>query len=361
MEDFSSVFAAIMAGGQGTRFWPKSRRSKPKQFLSIICDETMISNTVNRLIPIIPKENIFSVINRSHINEMKEHTSIIEENIIVEPIGRNTAPCIGLAAIYIQRKDPEGVMVALPADHYIKEEELFHKTLLIAKEVASKKGYLVTLGIEPKTPATGFGYIEKGEPLLQKGSNEVFKVKRFTEKPDLNTASKFLTSGNFLWNSGIFVWKVSTILEEIKAYLPSLYCGLMEIKDAIGTKQERDVISKVYSDIESISIDYGIMEKSNNAVVIPSDFTWNDVGTWSSLDELMPKDEDGNILQGDCIALETRDTSIFSQDKLIITLGIDGIVIVETKDVILISSKNKTQDIKKILERLEEEGLDKYL
>lgn len=355
------MFAVIMAGGQGTRFWPKSRKSKPKQFLDIIGNETMIRKTIERLTPVIPKENIYAVVNASHLQDTIGQTDLLEDNIIVEPIGRNTAPCIGLAALYIQRKDPEGVMVALPADHYIEDQKAFLKILLLAKKVAISKGYLVTLGTEPKYPATGFGYIEKGELLGKSDSKEFFKVRRFTEKPDLSTAIEFLANGNFLWNSGIFVWKVSAILEQIKTHLPSLYNGLMNIRGAIGTDQEREAISEVYSNIESISIDYGVMEKSNITAVIPSDFGWNDVGSWASLDEVLPKDKDGNILIGKCISLETKDTVVYSKDKLIATLGLNGIVVVDTEDAILISRKDKCQDVKKIVERLQKEGMEEYL
>ena len=355
------MFAVIMAGGQGTRFWPKSRRSKPKQFLDIIGNETMIRRTIDRLTPVIPKEKIYAVVNASHLQDTIGQTGLSEDSIIVEPIGRNTAPCIGLAALYIQRKDPEGVMVALPADHHIEDQQAFLKTLLIAEEAATSSGYLVTLGTEPKYPATGFGYIEKGELLGESDSKEFFKVKRFTEKPDLSTAIEFLADGNFLWNSGIFVWKVSAILEQIKTHLPFLYKGLMKIREAIGTGQEKETISEVYSNIEGISIDYGVMEKSDITAVIPSDFGWNDVGSWASLDEVLPKDQDGNLLIGKCISLDTRDTVVYGKDKLIATLGLDGIVVVDTEDAILISRKDKCQDVKKIVERLEKEGMDEYL
>ena len=355
------MFAVIMAGGQGTRFWPKSRKSKPKQFLDIIGNETMIRRTIDRLTPVVPKEKIYAVVNASHLQDTIGQTSLSEDSIIVEPIGRNTAPCIGLAALYVQRKDPEGVMVALPADHHIEDQQAFLKTLLVAEEAATSSGYLITLGMEPKYPTTGFGYIEKGELLGESGSKEFFKVKRFTEKPDLSTAIEFLADGNFLWNSGIFVWKVSAIMEQIKTHLPFLYKGLMKIREAIGTGQEREAISEVYSNIEGISIDYGVMEKSDITAVIPSDFGWNDVGSWASLDEVLPKDQDGNLLIGKCISLDTRDTVVYGKDKLIATLGLDGIVVVDTEDAILISRKDKCQDVKKIVERLEKEGMDEYL
>ena len=355
------MFAVIMAGGQGTRFWPKSRRSKPKQLLNIIGDEAMIKKTVDRLIPIIPNENVYAVINASHFNETKEETGLSEENIIVEPVGRNTAPCIGLAALHIERKDPEGVMVVLPSDHFIEDEKTFRETLLGAKEVAFQQDYLVTLGIKPKSPETGFGYIEKGEFLRESGSSKLFKVKRFTEKPDLNTAKAFLDDGNFLWNSGIFIWKASTILDEMKTHIPILYEGLKEIREVMGSEREREVVSSIYTGIEGISIDYGVMEKSSITAVIPSDFGWNDVGSWSSLDELLQKDTNGNIFQGKCLGLETRDTLIHGKDKLIVTLGLDGLVIVDTEDAVLIARKDRCQDVKKIVERLDQEGMEEYL
>jgi len=355
------MFGVIMAGGQGTRFWPKSRRSRPKQLLNIVGDESMIKKTVNRLIPAIPKENIYAVINISHFDETKEQTGLSDDNIIVEPMGRNTAPCIGLAALYVERKDPEGVMVVLPADHHIEDEDSFLETLLVAKKAAYEKGCLVTLGIKPESPATGFGYIEKGELLGNSGTKDLFSVRRFTEKPDLDTAKRFLAEGNFLWNSGIFIWKASTIIEEIKIHLPLLHKGLEEIRKAIGTDREEKIIAKVYSNIEGISIDYGVMEKSNITAVIPSDFGWNDVGSWSSLDELLSKDEHGNIVKGKCLPLETGDTIMYGRDKLIATLGLDGLVIVDTGDVILIARKDRCQDVRKIVEKLEKEGMDRYL
>jgi mannose-1-phosphate guanylyltransferase len=310
---------------------------------------------------VIAEEDIYAVVNTLHLEETRKQTDLSEDNIIVEPVGRNTAPCIGLAALRIQRRDPEGVMIVLPADHHIEDEESFLKTLSVAGEIASREGYLVTLGIKPRSPATGFGYIEKGELLGKLDSREFFKVKRFTEKPDLETAARFLAEGNFSWNSGMFIWKVSTILEEMKNHLPSLYSGLMEIRKAVGTDREGEIISEVYSGIESISVDYGIMEKSNITAVIPSDFGWNDVGSWSSLDELLPKDKDGNVLEGKCLALETSDTVVYGNGKLIATIGLDGMVIVDTKDAILIARKDRCQNVGKIVERLEEEGMDEYL
>jgi len=355
------VFAVIMAGGQGTRFWPRSRRSKPKQLLEIVGKRTMIKKTIDRLSPLISEESIYAVINMLHLEETKEQTGLPEENIIVEPVGRNTAPCVGLAALHIERKDPEGIMIVLPADHHIEAEESFLETVLAAKEVASKDGYLVTLGIRPKSPSIGFGYIEKGELLGQVGSKEFFKVERFTEKPDMETARRFLSQGGFFWNSGMFIWKVSTILEEIRTHLPSLHSGLMEVREVIGTDQEREMVSRVYSNIEGVSIDYGIMEKSDIAVVIPSDFGWNDVGTWASLDEVQSRDEHGNVLKGKCLAVETRDTVVEGRDKLIVALGLERMIIVDTEDAILIADKDSSQDVKKIVKMLEEEGLDEYL
>ena len=355
------MFAVIMAGGQGTRFWPESRRARPKQLLNIIGDRAMIKMTVDRLIPSIPKENIYAVINASHRDETREGTGLSDSNIIVEPVGRNTAPCIGLAALHVERRDPEGVMVVLPADHHIKDEKSFLKTLLKAREAASHGDCLVTLGIKPESPATGYGYIEKGELLEEQGLEGLFKVKRFTEKPDLNTAEVFLKNGNFLWNSGIFVWKASTILNEIKIHIPMLYEGLKEIRTVLGSEREAETVSSVYAGLEGVSIDYGVMEKSNIATVIPSDFGWNDVGSWSSLDELLEKDSNGNIFKGKCLGLETRDTVIYGKDRLVTAIGLDGLIIVDTEDALLVVRKDRCQDVKKIVEKLDQEGMEEYL
>ncbi len=355
------MYAVIMAGGKGTRFWPRSRKTRPKQLLEIVGKRTMIKKTIDRLSPLMSEESIYAVVNMLHLEETMEQTGLPEENIIVEPVGRDTAPCIGLAALHIERKDPEGIMIVLPADHHIEDEESFLETVSAAKVVASRDGYLVTLGISPKSPSTGFGYIEKGELLGEIDSREFFRVERFAEKPDLETARRFLSEGSFSWNSGMFIWKVSTILEEIRTHIPSLHAGLMEIREAIGTDEEMDVVSKVYSSIEGISIDCGIMEKSDISVVIPSDFGWNDVGTWASLDEVMPRDEHGNVVKGKCLTVGTRDTVVYGRDKLIVTLGLERMVIVDTEDAILIADKDSSQDVKKIVKMLEEEGMDEYL
>lgn len=347
------MFGLIMAGGTGTRFWPKSRERLPKQLLKIHGEKTMIQHTVARLAPIIKPENIHIVALPSHKDQIHAQLPAIpEKNIIVEPLGKNTAPCIGLGALYLRKIDPDAVMVVLPADHLIADEQQFVSDLQYAGQLAKEANALITIGIKPTFPATGYGYIQFNEKRITTGECTAFKVKTFAEKPNYELACRFLDSGDFLWNSGCFVWKAQTILDEIEQHLPNMADGLAEIDAAIGTRQETKTIDRVYRQIRNISIDYGIMEQSENVFVIPGDFGWNDVGTWSEVYNIRQKDEQQNVAGNQHILIDSSGCLIESKNKLVATVGMKDTIIVETDDAILVCARDSAQDVRQVIDML---------
>jgi mannose-1-phosphate guanylyltransferase len=356
------MYAVLMAGGSGTRFWPKSRETKPKQLLNIVGEETMVQATITRIRPLIPFENIYVVIGRLIEDEVRRQLpNIPQRNILVEPCAKNTAACIGLAAVTIQKRDPQGVMAVLPADHVIEHTDRFLETLKIAENVAREGSCLITLGIVPTRPETGYGYIQKSRRLKEVEGYTMFRVEQFVEKPDGERTKRYVESGDYLWNSGMFVWSVPTILDALSRYLPDLYDGMMVISKSLGRVDERDVIHNVYHSLQAISIDYGIMEKADEAVVIPSDFGWSDVGSWASLAEVKPSDRDGNVIEGQFIGIETTDSVFVAPKRLVAAIGVSNIIVVDTEDALLICSKDRAQDVKSIVENLKEKGRREYL
>ena len=353
----------IMAGGKGERFWPKSRINLPKQFLSLTDDgKSMIQHTVERAKSLVDIENVYVVTNEMYKNLVLEHVpDIPDENIIIEPVAKNTAPCIGLAAMHIAKKDINSKMIILPSDHLIKFNEIFIDTLKTALDVVEKGDNLVTIGITPNYPETGYGYINftKGESF--KDSANVYEVLRFVEKPNLEKAKEYLTSGQYLWNSGMFVWKASTILKNFKEYLPEIYEGLQKIGESIGTEKYEEVLKKEFSNLPSESIDYGIMEKAKNIYVIPGNFGWDDVGSWLSLERINKTNQDGNVINGNVISIRTKNSIIQGNEKLIATIGLEDIVIVDTDDVTLICHKDNTQEVKEIINNLKICNRNEYL
>ncbi|MCC7202762.1 MAG: mannose-1-phosphate guanylyltransferase/mannose-6-phosphate isomerase [Nitrospirae bacterium] len=360
-----------MAGGSGTRFWPLSREAMPKQLLRIDGDETLIQQTIARVRPLIAPGHIHVVTNKSQAEQIKYQVQELNrDNFIIEPAARNTAAAIGLAAVYLNHQNPDSVMGILPADHVVKNKEKFIETMRNAFKTASD-GYLVTIGIKPSRPETGYGYIHAGtslkiplNPPFSKGetfSTPVFCVDRFTEKPDIETARAYLADGSYFWNSGMFVWKTSVILDEIERHMPSLGKGLREIKEAIGKGDEASVVSKVFSGLESVSIDYGVMEKSDKVVVIPADLGWSDVGSWTALDEITAKDTRGNVIAGNVVDVESRDSIIYASNRLVATAGLSDMVVVDTEDATLVCHKDRAQDVKKIVEELKKRGAEEHL
>lgn len=354
-----NTYGVIMAGGGGTRFWPMSRQEMPKQLLNLSGKETMVNETIDRIGQVIKKEDIFIVTNVCQWKPMAEVTKgrIEPKKILAEPAARNTAACIGYAAMEIIKKYGDGVMCVFPADHYIKDEKGFAEILNNAINVAENEDKLVTIGITPTFPATGYGYIEfnKNEDSVAK------KVIQFVEKPNLELAKEYVAKGSFAWNSGMFVWRASVILNKFKELLPEVYQCIVKIGDAMGTPDEEKVINEVYPVIPKISVDYGIMEKADNVVVIDGEFGWNDVGSWDTLGVMYNEDENGNISKGENIMLDTKNSVVFGNKRLIATIGLDSIVVVETDDVILVCDKNKAQSVKDVVDILKERKLDKYL
>lgn len=357
-----TLVAVIMAGGKGERFWPKSRRKTPKQFMKLFGDQTMLQQTVRRISPLIPLERVYVVTGEEYAETVRgQLPGLPETNLILEPEGRDTAPCIGLAALFVERAHPDAVMAVLPADHVIKKEKDFLRLLESAAEVARKEHGLMTMGITPTRPETGYGYIQVGSLHSTVNSNPTYVVRRFCEKPDLDTAKRFLESKEYLWNSGMFVWEVSTIRDMIRQYLPRLHDGLEIIRTALGRLSFRDTVRARFVAFDRISIDYGVMEKAERVYVLPGDIGWDDVGSWTALERVTAADEDGNIISGKAIAIDTRNCTLDSPDKLVVTLGVEDLVIVDTPDVLLICRKDQAQAIKRAVNRLREEGLEAHL
>ena len=355
-QDKLHLYAVIMAGGSGTRFWPLSREKMPKQLLKIGGDDTLISQTVGRVLPMMGFENIFIVTNHSLADAIGEQLLSTfdrrwDQSFILEPEAKNTAPALGLAALHLERVDPDSVMVVLAADHAIRKSGDF-LDLLRKADVAAQHDYLVTLGIKPNRPETGYGYIKSGVKCREAGIDGVCAVEAFVEKPNIETAKEYLKDGRYYWNSGIFVWKTKTLLNEMEKHAPAVFKGLMEIKQSIGTVREAEVIEQVFKKFESISIDYAVMEKTGRAAVIPADIGWSDVGSWTALDDVSEHDASGNVISGNVIDIESHDSIIYAEKRLVATIGLKEVVVVDTSDATLVCSKDRAQDVKKIVDEL---------
>lgn len=359
------MYAVIMAGGSGTRFWPLSREKMPKQLLRIGGDDTLIQETVKRVLPLIKQQDIFIVTNQGVADDINAQLiskfgGLWDRNFIIEPAAKNTAPALGLAALHLNRIKPDSIMVVLAADHSIKRTDEFLRLLTNAAE-AAKHDYLVTLGIKPNRPETGYGYIKAGTGCREAGIQGVCNVEAFVEKPDIETAKKYVANGGYYWNSGMFVWKTSAFLREIEKHSPLLYRGLMKIKDSIGSGKERDVVREVFSNLEPISVDYAVMEKTDRAAVIPVDIGWSDVGSWSALDEVSERDASGNIISGNVIDFGSKDSVIYAEKRLVATIGLKDAIVVDTPDATLVCSKERAQDVKKIVDELKKRKGEEHL
>lgn len=356
------IHAVIMAGGVGTRFWPHSRRNRPKQFLDITGRKTMIRATVERITPLIPYERITVVAGSSHAEDIKRQLPELKEHqVIAEPVGRNTAPCVALAAYRLRKKDPEAIMAVLPADHVVGKEGDFREALRVAVDAIACGEYLLTFGIVPNRPETGYGYIKIGEPKWGSEPNAVFTVIRFVEKPDLSTAKYYLASGTYLWNSGIFVWKAADIITALDRHLPRLSTAIRGISDSLGTTEESRAIEQAYEGIEAISIDYGVLEKADNVLCLPIDVDWNDVGSWASLDGVWDRDDDGNAVRGEVVSVQSRDCIVSSPHKLAALIGAENLIVVDTPDALMICRKDRAQDVRKLQEVLKAQGYEHLL
>lgn len=340
----------VLAGGRGTRFWPKSRRHRPKQCLAILGDRTLVQETVARLSPLVETERIWVVTAADHHEAIREQLpQVPAEQILVEPVGRNTAPAIGLAAHRIAAADPEATMLVLPADHFVHDGRAFRDVLARAAAVAASGEVLVTIGVEPRAPETGYGYIERGEPL----GDRTYRVNRFTEKPDRARAEEFLASGRYLWNSGIFAWRAGAILAAIDRFLPHTAARLREVVSSWG---DADAAARQYAAIEEQSVDYGILEKAQNVVVVSGEFGWDDVGSWGALARLLPADAEGNVLQGRTIAIDSRRNVVVAEGRAVGLVGVEDLVVVETADALLVCARDRVQEVRRLLEEIGRRG-----
>lgn len=350
------IYAVIMAGGTGTRFWPKSTSKHPKQFLKLFGDETMIQQTVKRLNPLIEGENVLVVTNENYIPFVKDQLpQIPKKQIIGEPVARNTAPCVAAAAAVLHKRDPNSIMVVLPADHRIGNAEHFLTVLEGAANLADEEGSLVTIGIKPSRPETGYGYIQfQQDGGKQAGEHKAYSVKNFTEKPNAEKAAEFLESGDYAWNSGMFIWKTETILKAFKSHLPEVYAQTEKLMDSA---LEEDDIRRFYQACPSISVDYGIMEKAERVDVIPAEFGWNDVGSWRSVHELSDKNESNNAFTPkETVAHKSGGNLVQSSSgKQVVLIGVENIALVETSDAIMVLNLDNDQDVKTVVEQFKQD------
>ncbi|GAB4494273.1 MAG: mannose-1-phosphate guanylyltransferase [Anaerolineales bacterium] len=361
----NSTYAVIMAGGGGTRLWPLSRKNRPKQLLPLLGEQTLFQSTVARLQGYLPPERILVVTVAEQAAEMRiQVPEIPEENYIIEPAPRGTASVVGLAAAILHKRDPQAVMAVLPSDHFIRNRDLFHYLIKAAVDVAYN-GYLVTLGITPTFPSTAYGYIQQGAPLPGDYKYPTYSVARFTEKPDEQTAQKLLRSGDHSWNSGMFIWTVERILEEMRHQMPALSAALEKIS-AADASQQASVIESVWPDLQVETIDYGIMEKAERVAVLPAGgLGWSDVGSWNSLFEVLLPDMSGNIVtNGHHLALETNNTLVYGMpgsERLVVTIGVDDMVVVDAEDVLLVCKADQAQKVKNVVEHLRKHRQERYL
>ena len=353
------MYAVIIAGGRGERFWPYSRLHKPKQLVNMVGNISMLRATYDRILKIVPAENIIIVTNKilsggvsNLIPELKP------QNVLIEPKARNTAPAIGLAALYISETDPDAVMAVFPADHVIKNQTKFAQALKRARKTAERTDGLVTIGITPKGPETGYGYIQA---ILTQENQGSYKVRAFAEKPTFGTAKRFIKSGDFFWNSGIFIWKASAILREMEENIPEIYEPLAKLSGYFNSKSFTGKLNKAFSAIRATSIDYAVMEVSQNVHMVKGDFEWNDLGSWEALYSLSRKNKHGNVIDGDVITIDTSNTLIKSSGKFVATIGLENMIVIATDNVFLVAPRDRAQEIKEIVDSLKKGSLKKYL
>ena len=366
IERNNHLYPVILAGGSGTRFWPLSRHLYPKQLLRIMGEETLIQQTMRRVLRCAPASRVLISTNSAQADSIRfqlgEWKDELRDNFVIEPEARNTAPAIALAATELIRRDPDAIMLVLPADHVIKADQRFQAAVTLGTELAAQ-GHLVTFGIRPVRPETGYGYIQPNlrTRLAVRGGLVGHPVARFVEKPDAATAARYLKAGHYYWNSGIFVWRASTILEELARHQPALARAMHKIGALVKSGAVDGQVAQVYRRLMPVSIDQGVMERSSRAAMIPVDFIWSDVGNWSSLDEVAPRDRSGNTVSGNVVDLDSRDSILYADRRLVATIGLSNMVVVDTPDATLVCPKARSQDVKKVVEILKKQGAPEHL
>ena len=360
------IYPVVMAGGSGTRFWPLSRRTRPKQFLPLAGDAPLLAATVGRLPPLARPQRTYVVCGPQHAAAARRMVpQLPHDNFIVEPCARNTAPCVGLAALHVAARDPKGIIAMLPADHHIARPDAFRDALAAAAQLA-EGGAIATIGIQPSRPETGYGYLKVGARVAArargKGRFHPHKVERFVEKPDVVTAARYLADGSYLWNSGIFVFRADVILEEIGRAMPVLGELLQVIQRALGTPAYPRTLKRVFPECPSISIDYGVMEKSQRIAVVPADFGWSDVGSFAALSDVRETDHVGNVAEGDALVIDGRNNVVLAgKDRPVAVIGLDDVIVVDSGDAILVCRRDRAQDVRKAVEELSRQGRDELL
>ena len=357
------IYSVIMAGGIGSRFWPRSRQAHPKQFLNVFGETTLLQNTLARMHGLVPPERSFVVTHERYSAQTHQQLPALPAaNILAEPISRNTAPCIAYAAVKLLAQDPDATMIVLPADHLIRNVAQFHAVLRVAIEAAQEPGALVTIGITPTHPETGYGYIQFD--AANEGTDEplqAYPVRTFAEKPNVATAERFLDSGDFLWNSGMFIWRVDTILEQMQQHLPDAYEAFAEVGPALGTDTEPAAVKDAYHNSPRISIDYGVMERAEKVYVVPGSFGWSDIGDWRAVYDLSDKDTHGNALQNHVIVHDASRCLVQANSRLVVLVGVHDAVVVDTDDALLVCHRDSTQQVKNVVEYLHAHQLEEYV
>jgi mannose-1-phosphate guanylyltransferase len=364
-----SAHAIILAGGRGTRFWPRSRMRTPKQLLNIVGKETMLEQTVERLLHLIPAQHIWTVTNAEQAAAVrKQLPAPARRRVLTEPIGRNTAAAIALAALHVRHTvKGDALMAVLPSDHFIADTEKYHRIVRAALEIARDSGRMVVLGIPPTRPETGFGYVERMGDALHSLGFPVFALRRFTEKPALELAKEYIASGNYHWNAGMFFWRVSTFLENLKRFLPQTHEALESLAQTIGKKTYRRRLRAIYPKLENISVDYAILENATRqegpprVFVIPAEVGWSDIGSWAAVYELLAKQSGENVMAGPGLTLDAAGNFLYSPSKFVAAIGVRDLIVVETSDALLIVPRDRAQDVAKIVKSLEERKLNKLL
>lgn len=358
------LHAMIMAGGGGTRFWPRSRNRRPKQFLTFAGDRTLLQGTYDRIAAQVPPERTWVITGGAHVEEARRQLAELPgEQIVGEPTGRDTAACIGLGAALIARTDPTATMIVMPADHVIEPVREFQRAVHAAEQFTNDfPEALLTFGIPPTYPATGYGYIQRGETLGQRQNVTAYQVSAFKEKPNADTAERFLQSGEFYWNSGIFVWKATTILAELRRQRPQLYAAIERIVEGWPTPDQDAIFRREYESLEKISIDYAVMENARRVLVIQAPYQWDDVGSWLALERRNPQDADGNTVQGTHCGVDTKNCVIATDsDRIIATLGVSDLLIIQDGDATLVADRKREGDVKLIVDRLKKDNLERFL